>query len=194
MQVKLLRVIESGDYTPVGDVVPKKADALIVAATNKDLSDLVQKGMFREDLFYRIQVIVITLPPLRKRREDINLLVEHILARHNADAGVSDLPDKLRQMLYHYEWPGNVRELINTIQRYLATDSVTLPGRAQRPSEKSEPAANGLHDAVESLERKMIEAALQQTQWHRGATARLLKIPRRSLQRKIQKYDLRTSD
>ncbi len=194
MQVKLLRVIESGEYTPVGDVVSKKADAFMVAATNKDLAELVQKRAFREDLFYRIQVIVITLPPLRERREDISLLVEHILARHSADAGVADLPDKLRQMLYHYEWPGNVRELTNTIQRYLATDSVILPVRSQLESDNNQPAANGLHDAIESLERKMIEAALQQTQWHRGATARLLKIPRRSLQRKMQKYGLRSSD
>jgi DNA-binding NtrC family response regulator len=193
MQVKLLRVIESGEYTPVGDVVAKKADALVVAATNRDLAELVQKGAFREDLFYRIQVIVITLPPLRERREDIRLLVEHILARHSAEAELADLPEKLRQMFYNYEWPGNVRELINTIQRYLATDSVTLPGRLQQEPDKNKPEATGLHDAVESLERKMIEAALQQTQWHRGATAKLLKIPRRSLQRKIQKYDLRSS-
>lgn len=194
MQVKLLRVLESGEYTPVGDVVAKKADALVVAATNQDLAERVQKGTFREDLFYRVQVIEITLPPLRERREDIRLLVEHILARHSAEAGLADLPEKLRQMLYHYEWPGNVRELTNTIQRYLATDFVTLPGRPRQEPEKSQPAAAGLHDAIESLEREMIEAALQQTQWHRGATARLLKIPRRSLQRKMQKYDLRPSD
>jgi PAS domain S-box-containing protein len=191
MQVKLLRVLESGDYTPVGDVAAKKADIHVVAATNKDLAELVQKGKFREDLFYRIQVIEITLPALRERREDILLLVEHILARHNAEDKMASLPEKLREMLYHHDWPGNVRELTNTIQRYLATDLVTSPGLGQSESEKSEPATAGLHDAVESLERKMIEQALQHTQWHRGATARLLKIPRRSLQRKIQKYDLR---
>jgi PAS domain S-box-containing protein len=194
MQVKMLRVIESGEYTPVGDVVAKKADALVVAATNKDLAELVQKGTFREDLFYRIQVIVITLPPLRERREDISLLVEDILAKHDAEAGLADLPEKLRQMLYHYEWPGNVRELTNTIQRYLATDFVALPGGPQQAPEESRPTATGLHDAVESLERKMIEAALQKTQWHRGATAKLLKIPRRSLQRKMQKYGLKSSE
>jgi PAS domain S-box-containing protein len=193
MQVKLLRVIESGEYTPVGDVVVKKTDTHMVAATNKDLAELVQKGTFREDLFYRIQVIVITLPPLRERREDISLLVEYILARHDANAELADLPEKLQQMLYHYEWPGNVRELTNTIQRYLATDFIALPGQPQQELEKSQPSATGLHDAIESLERRMIKAALQQTQWHRGATAKLLKIPRRSLQRKMQKYDLKSS-
>ncbi len=194
MQVKLLRVLESGEYTPVGDVTAKKADILVVAATNKDLADLVQKEKFREDLFYRIQVIGITLPPLRERREDIRLLVEHILARHNAEDRMADLPEKLREMLYRYDWPGNVRELTNTIQRYLATDFVALPGQPQRETENSKPASAGLHDAVESLERKMIAEALHQTQWHRSATARLLKIPRRSLQRKMQKYHLDSSE
>jgi len=193
MQVKLLRVLESGEYTPVGDVAARKADMLVVAATNKDLAELVQKEKFREDLFYRIQVIEITLPPLRERREDIRLLVEHILARHDAEDKLADLPDKLRDMLYRYDWPGNVRELTNTIQRYLATDFVTLPGRPQREPEQSKPAGAGLHNAIESLERRMIEEALQQTQGHRGAAARLLKMPRRSLQRKIQKYGLGSS-
>ncbi len=194
MQVKLLRVLESGEYTPVGDVNAKKAETRVVAATNKDLGELVQNGKFREDLFYRIQVIEITLPPLRERREDIRLLVEHILMRHDAEDKMADLPEKLRQMLYHYEWPGNVRELTNTLQRFLATDSVTLQGQHPQDSAETDPTTSGLHDAIESLERKMIEAALQQTQWHRGATAKLLKIPRRSLQRKMQKYDLRSSD
>ncbi len=191
MQVKLLRVIESGEYTPVGGVAPKKAEILVVAAANKELADLVQIGKFREDLFYRLQVIEITLPPLRERREDIPLLVEHILARHQAEDSMADVPEKLRQMLFHYDWPGNVRELTNTIQRYLATDRVTLPNRPQGEDESFESAAAGLHDAVESLEREMIQKALQQTQWHRGSTARLLRIPRRSLQRKMQKYKLR---
>ncbi len=193
MQVKLLRVIESGEYTPVGDVTPKKADILIVAATNKELADLVQKQRFREDLFYRLQVIEITLPPLRDRREDIPLLVEHVLASHGAENRMADMPEKLRQMLNHYDWPGNVRELTNAIQRYLATDLVTLPRGAQGAAEENQTAATGLHDAIASLERRMIQKALQQTHWHRGATARLLKIPRRSLQRKMQKYALGSS-
>jgi DNA-binding NtrC family response regulator len=115
--------------------------------------------------------------------------VEHILASHCAEDRMADLPEKLRQMLYHYDWPGNVRELTNTIQRYLATDLVTLPRGPQGEAEKNHTAANGLHDAIASLERRMIQRALQQTHWHRGDTARLLKIPRRSLQRKMQKYD-----
>lgn len=190
MQVKLLRVLESGEYTPVGDTIVRRADFRIIAATNKYLSELVQNGSFREDLFYRIQVIEISLPPLRERREDIHLLVDHILLQHNAETKAADLPGKLREMLYHYDWPGNVRELKNTIQRYLATDLVTLPGGSLQEPEISETVTRGLHLAIEALEKKMIAEALNQTGGHRGSTAKLLKIPRRSLQRKIKKYQL----
>ena len=169
-------------------------DLIMPEMDGKELAGLVQEGKFREDLFYRMQVIQITLPPLRERREDIRLLVEHILARHNAEEKITFLPEKLRQMLYHYDWPGNVRELTNTIQRYLATDLVTLTRRRQNGPETSKTAATGLHEAVEALECKMIQQVLQQTQWRRGAAAKLLKIPRRSMQRKMQKYDLKSSD
>ncbi len=191
MQVKLLRVLENGEYTPVGDVSAKIANTRIVAATNKNLFELVQNGKFREDLFYRIQVIEITIPPLRERREDIRLLVEHILERNDANDKMADLPAKLRDMLYHHDWPGNVRELMNTIQRYLATNVVTSPGQPQTESDKDLSLEAGLHGAVELLERKMIKEALRKTKWHRGETADLLQIPRRSLQRKILKYDFR---
>jgi DNA-binding NtrC family response regulator len=103
--------------------------------------------------------------------------VEHILAKHNAEDELADLPEKLREMLYHCDWTSNVRELTNTIQRYLATDSVAVPGRPLQASDQNMPAAAGLFDAMESLERKMIAAALQQVRWHRGTAARLLKIP-----------------
>lgn len=194
MQVKLLRVLESGEYTPVGGVEPKKADLRVVAATNRDLADLVRQRKFREDLFYRINVIEIALPPLRERREDIRLLVEHILSRHSLGERIAELPSRLREMLYHYDWPGNVRELMNTIQRYLATELITLPdGRRTESAIAVSPDA-GLHEAVETLERRMISDALKQTNWRRDKTAELLGIPRRSLQRKIQKYKLRLHD
>lgn len=193
MQVKLLRVLESGEYTPVGDVTARRADVRIVAATNTDLVNRVRDGKFREDLYYRIHVIEITLPPLRERREDIRLLVEHILAGHNAVDKMADLPEELREMLYHYDWPGNVRELMNTIQRYLATDDVTLPGNSQLNPTGDDIPVQGLHSAIEALEQKMLVKALEKSNWHRGATAKLLKIPRRSLQRKMQKYNLQPS-
>lgn len=194
MQVKLLRVFESGEYTPVGGVTAIKADIRIVAATNKDLSELIHQKQFREDLFYRIHVIEITMPPLRERREDVRFLVEHILALHNASDRMADLPTNLREMLNHYDWPGNVRELMNTIQRYLATGFVTLPDSVNAEAEDSLLSETGMHYALESLERQMISNALQKMKWRRGETAELLQIPRRTLQRKIKKYDLRPSD
>jgi transcriptional regulator with PAS, ATPase and Fis domain len=154
MQVKLLRVIESGEYTPLGDVASKKAEVRIVSATNRDLGELVRQGKFRQDLFYRLKVIEIILPPLRERREDIRLLVEHILGRYGDDDKVSDLPAALREMLVHYDWPGNVRELINTIQRYLATDAVNLPGHPKLAFGEGVSTADGLHAAVAVLEKK----------------------------------------
>jgi two-component system NtrC family response regulator len=160
------------------------------SATNRDLGELVRQGRFRQDLFYRLQVIEIILPPLRERREDIRLLVEHILGRDDADDKVSDLPAELREMLFHYDWPGNVRELINTIQRYLATDAVSLPGHPELAFSKDASTVDGLHAAVAALEKKMIGQTLNQTNWHRGETASRLKIPRHSLQRKILKYGL----
>ena len=194
MQVKLLRVLESGEYTPVGDVVARKADVRVVAATNRDLPELVRQGKFREDLFYRIQVIEIILPPLRERREDISLLVEHTLARHHADDKISYLLMKLNEMLYDYEWPGNVRELKNIIHRYLATDFLSLPGQPPEEPDVDMQPDTGLYGALESLEQKMIKDALKQTRWHRRQTAELLKIPRRSLQRKMQKYKFQQPD
>lgn len=192
MQVKLLRVLQSGEYTPVGDVAVKKADVRVLIATNKDLADLVRRGKFREDLFFRINVLEITMPPLRERREDIQLLVEHTLSQHGTGEKIVHLPAKLREMLNHYDWPGNVRELINTIQRFLATDSITFPGLTHQRSEEKPSMESGLQAALESLERRMIVDALHETNWRRKKTAELLQIPRRSLQRKMLKYDLRS--
>ncbi len=189
MQVKLLRVLESGEYTPVGATTVKKATVRVITATNKDMNSLVQQGKFREDLYYRIHVIEIHLPPLRERREDIRLLVEHILARNNASEQIATLPDALREMFSRYDWPGNVRELLNTIQRFLATGSVSLSG-GRKVNLVSPKQQQGLNSAVEALEKQMIAEGLEETGWQRGKTAELLGIPRRSLLRKMNKYQI----
>ena len=129
MQVKLLRVLENGEYFPVGGTKAKTADARIISATNQDLSAMVHKGTFREDLFYRIHVIDIELPPLRERKEDIPLLAESFLSRFPSTGKKPHLSGKMLDTFLHYGWPGNVRELQNTIQRFLATNQITLPGR-----------------------------------------------------------------
>ena len=193
MQVKLLRVLENGEYFPVGETKAKKADARIISATNQDLPALVRQGKFREDLFYRIHVIDIELPPLRERKEDIPLLVEFFLARFPSRGKKSYLTGKILDTLSHYEWPGNVRELQNTIQRFLVTNQITLPGGGpMSPEEAVETLGHedGLNGALEDLERRLIQESLQKTQWNRSQAADLLKISRWTLQRKMLKYDL----
>ena len=117
MQVKLLRVIEGGAYTPVGSNQSKTADVRIIAATNRDLQLLVKNGLMREDFFYRIHILPIHLPPLRERKEDLPLLVEHFMKRYGGKRSVPPLTGKLMEKLHHYDWPGNVRELQNVIVR-----------------------------------------------------------------------------
>lgn len=193
MQVKLLRVLENGEYFPVGETKAKKADARIISATNQDLPSLVRQGKFREDLFYRIHVIDIELPPLRERREDIPLLVEFFLSRFPSTGEKPYLTGKMLDTLSHYEWPGNVRELQNTIQRFLVTNQITLPGgRSMFAVQDNEAVSHegGLNEALEDLERRFILESLHKTMWNRGKAADLLKISRWSLQRKMLKYDI----
>ena len=193
MQVKLLRVLENGEYFPVGGTKAKTADARIISATNQDLSAMVHKGTFREDLFYRIHVIDIELPPLRERKEDIPLLAESFLSRFPSTGKKPHLSGKILDTFLHYGWPGNVRELQNTIQRFLATNQITLPGRRSFYAVEEDEAlrhADGLNGALEVLERKLIQESLNKSMWNRGQAADRLKISRWTLQRKMQKYDL----
>lgn len=193
MQVKLLRVLENGEYIPVGATKAKKADTRIISATNQDLSQLVSEGSFREDLFYRIHVIDIELPPLRERREDIPLLVEFFLARFPSSGKQPYLTGKMLDTLTHYDWPGNVRELQNTMQRFLVTRQITLPGgRSITALEEEAPLhhQDGLSGALDNLESKLIQDSLHKTMWNRNQAADILKISRWTLQRKMQKYNL----
>jgi PAS domain S-box-containing protein len=193
MQVKLLRVLENGEYIPVGGTKAKTADARIISATNQDLHAMVRQGAFREDLFYRIHVIDIELPPLRERREDIPLLAESFLAKFSPKGKSPRLTGKMLDTLSHYEWPGNVRELQNTVQRFLATHQITLPGGgSMSAAEEGESMLpdEGLSGALEDLEYQLIRESLQKAMWNRGKAADSLKISRWTLQRKMQKYNL----
>ena len=177
----------------MGETKAKKADARIISATNQDLPAMVGQGNFREDLFYRIHVIDIELPPLRERREDISLLIEFFLSRFPSSGKKPRLTGKMIDTLSHYDWPGNVRELQNTIQRFLVTNQITLPGGRSMPAAEaggSVSHADGLNGALEDLERRLIQESLQQTRWNRGKAADLLKISRWTLQRKMDKHDL----
>jgi PAS domain S-box-containing protein len=197
MQVKLLRVLENGEYFPVGETKARNADARIISATNQDLPAMVNQGDFREDLFYRIHVIDIELPPLRDRREDIPLLVEFFLSRTPSTGKKPHLTGKILDTLSHYEWPGNVRELQNTILRFIVTNQITLPGgRSLSAVEDGEilDHVNGLKGALEALESRLIQESLRKSMWNRSEAADLLRISRWTLQRKMEKYALGKKD
>ncbi len=202
MQVKLLRVLQDGEYTPLGDTNSKQADVRVIAATNKDLRDLLHKGLFREDFFYRIRVIVITLPPLRDRKEDIPLLIEHFLSQYVKGNDRRAISARTVEMLNAYAWPGNVRELQNELQRYLAEQRLEFIGYASvEPAEQTrgidpgfDPAGTSFHEAVESFEKRLIVDVLTQNAWHQGKTAAILGIPSRTLYNKMKKYRLKNTN
>ena len=191
MQVKLLRTIDGGEYTPVGSNRNKKSDFRIIAATNKNYRDQVDKGLMREDFYYRINVIPITSPPLREREEDILLLIDHFLELFSEDEKHSHLPGKIMDVLYNYHWPGNIRELKNVIQRYITVGQLDLPGASHTIQAEEGLKMHGMNlpDAVKSLEGALISKALSKTNWNRSKAANLLGISRKALFRKMKKID-----
>jgi transcriptional regulator with PAS, ATPase and Fis domain len=200
LQVKVLRVIQEGTFNRVGDTDMRKVDVRIIAATNRDLAAMVAAGTFREDLFYRINVINVTLPALRDRRDDVPLLIDYFLGRHRRNGRPKRLtPDCQAQMLA-YPWPGNVRELENEIERLVvlagdlpAIDASLLSPRIRQftPAEEEPVHDHGsLPAAVEALERKMIGAAIRRHGGNKTRAAEELRVSRRNLIRLVQKYQL----
>jgi two-component system, NtrC family, response regulator HupR/HoxA len=209
LQVKLLRVLQEGTFIPVGGNHPKKVDVRVIAATHKDLQAMVQAGEFREDLFYRINVIRLEVPPLRERREDVGLLIEHFLRKHRREGQrVRGLSPATLSVLQRYPWPGNIRELENEIERMLvlAGDDDLIPvdlvsARIRDNANNTTPTQTGvvfeggtvnLNEAVEQLERQLIANGLNETQGNRSKLARQLGISRSNLLIKIQKYGLQS--
>ncbi|PIE33897.1 sigma-54-dependent Fis family transcriptional regulator [candidate division KSB3 bacterium] len=195
MQVKLLRALESGGFTPVGDTEVKHTDARLIAATNRNPQELLQNGLFREDFFYRIHVIAITISPLRERREDIPLLIEHILKEESPGRPTPKLSGSIIEHLTNYDWPGNVRQLQNTLQHYLTTGELLVQGqRLQDISppgfDREVPEVFSLSDALSQVERQIITQVLSQHRGNRTATASHLGITRRALYNKLEKYSI----
>ncbi len=198
MQVKLLRAIDGGGYTPLGSGHMKKTDCRIIAATNRDLKESVRKGQMREDFFYRVHIIPITLPPLRERRDDIPLLIEHFLKIHNYENVSSIIPDDVMDDLVRYDWPGNVRELQNVLHRYLTIKSLDFMYPEHSPCNR-EPngrdttmrlyAAN-LDSAIADFEKKYLIGTLEDNRWHRGKACSVLGISRNTLFRKMRYHGL----
>jgi two-component system response regulator AtoC len=202
LQVKLLRVLQEEEIAPLGDIGSKKIDVRVIAATAKDLSKDVEEGMFREDLFYRINVMHIHLPPLRERRGDIALLVGHFIDRFNnkLNKHIEGPSSEAMSLLMDYHWPGNVRELENIIERsiLLATGRWITPAQfppemnmAQRPSPYFDPSEGlSIKKASKRLQRALIEKALIQTGGNRTQAAKLLEISRPMLISKVKEYGL----
>jgi len=193
MQVKLLRVIEDGSYMPVGGDKTRKADVRIIAATNRNLADQVKKGLMREDFFYRIHVIPISVPSLRDRKEDIPLLADHFLKLYGNVKNRLTIPGKIMDSLFNYHWPGNVRELQNVLHRYITLNSLDLVsplGQRKDDIEASIKEFDGesldFRTTVQNFEKSLIIKALEKNQWHKGRTASMLGLPRRTFTRKLQ--------
>ncbi|MBN2059868.1 MAG: sigma 54-interacting transcriptional regulator [Deltaproteobacteria bacterium] len=198
IQVKLLRVIEGVGYTPVGSSQVKRSDARLVTATNRDLKEEVNKGLMRDDFFYRIHIIPIHLPPLRERREDIPLLADHFLHSLAKGKNMSSLPGRIMEALYNYHWPGNVRELQNALQRYLTvgqldfihSDDDSTIGARQGSGKTDKKIIEPLKNVITEVEKRMITSALNQTNWNRTKAAELLGIPRKALFRKMRRLEI----
>ncbi|MGH7369318.1 MAG: sigma-54 interaction domain-containing protein, partial [Candidatus Methylomirabilaceae bacterium] len=194
-QVKLLRAIETRSFYRVGGTQPRQVDVRVVAATNKDLAEAVRQGQFRHDLYYRINTISISLPPLRERPEDILLLAEHFLAERPSLSPMQ-LSEDAAAALARYAWPGNIRELRHVIQRAVMLapgDTIELndlPPDLQPQGGPGESSSRKL----DALERHHIVAVLQQVQGHRGKAATILGIDPKTLYRKVVTYQIRPEE
>ena len=200
MQVKLLRVIEGSGFTPIGSTRVEKSNARIIAATNRDLKDLVKKGLMREDFFYRIHIIPIQVPPLRERLDDLALLVYHFLNMYSEKRGTAVFPEKALNAMMAHEWPGNVRELQNVIQRYVTFKTLDFLNVPPPETEKNGPFAPSftpeigtdfnLRNALEDFERRILIKVIRMEKGNRTRAALALGTERRSLQRKLQRYQI----
>ncbi|MCW7754312.1 sigma 54-interacting transcriptional regulator [Desulfobotulus sp. H1] len=198
LQVKLLRALEGGGYTPVGMSTRKDSDVRILAATNRDLRDHVRKNLMREDFFYRIHIIPILLPPLRKRLEDIPLLIDHFVKEFDTQTPPPPISARLMEAFSNYSWPGNVRELQNTLHRYLTLGKIDFPGTDQTGStsgadqDMSEKNENNqdLKEAMDNFERALLLQTLKEQHWHKGRTAEVLGIHRKTLFTKLRQHGI----
>ena len=190
-QVKLLRVLESYAFFRVGGTRRRTVDTRLVAATNRDLAEAIKTGEFRQDLFYRINTITITLPPLRERPDDIRRLAEHFLEQ-NAAYGRKRLSDSAMDCLERYSWPGNVRELQHAVQRavILSQADVVQPGDLPEEVRGGRPSAASAGGSLEDMERQHIVSTLRSVGGHRAKAATVLRIDPKTLYRKIQAYGI----
>lgn len=203
LQVKLLRVLQEEEIRPVGDNVSRKINVRVVAATARNLKSDTENGKFREDLYYRLNVFELHLPPLRERPEDLPILIEHFIEKQNNEHGthVHEISPEVKQLLLEYSWPGNVRQLENVIERSLVlTDSARLeatdlPNEIRNAADPLRKATSTLDLSVKKatriLEIDLIRRALQMTKGNRTHAAKLLELSPRALLYKIKEYEIK---
>lgn len=199
LQVKLLRVLEDKKITPIGHTQPIEVDVRLIAATNADLEDDVKANRFRADLFYRLNVIPIMIPPLRERREDISVLIEYFIAKYCSKSKIAlkGISEEAMRILVAYPWPGNVRELENVIERALLLNRSDRLELSDFPEKLAEDTPAGLVSEVapatptlESIEKAYIHYIMTQTEGRKAEAARILGIDASTLYRKIERYKL----
>lgn len=198
IQAKLLRVIQEREITRIGSNRPIKVDVRILAATNENLAELVRKGKFREDLFYRLNVVPLHLPPLRERKEDIPLLVEHFLQKYNrrAKKAIKGITPRALKSLLDYDWPGNIRELENTIERAVVLargEMIDLEDLVPHGISAQPPSLSPWGPPFRSLaemEKEYIKAVLKECKGNKSSAAKILGIDRKTLWAKIKKYQI----
>ncbi|MBD3182850.1 PAS domain-containing protein [Candidatus Poribacteria bacterium] len=199
VQIKLLRVLESQEFERVGSVQTIKVDVRLIAATNKNLEKAIKEGDFREDLFYRLNVVPIYIPPLRERSRDVPLLVEHFIRLFNKKTGkeITKVSPKAMDLLLDYPWPGNVRELENAIEHafvHCQTSTIIpdhLPGSLQKSESFIADKALSSDNPLEAAEKQVIQKALEENQWDQNRVMDLLGISRTTLWRKMHKYGIK---
>ncbi len=201
LQAKLLHVLQDAEFSRLGGKRPVRVNVRILAATNKKLKEAVLKGEFRNDLYFRLNVIKLELPPLRERREDIPLLCNHFLEKYREryQSPVQQFPKELMETFLRYDWPGNVRQLENVVKRYLILPDVDVPSelRAATPDDPAPPAPSGnlslkevAGHAAEMAEKEVVLRMLEETNWNRKESARRLRISYKALRNKLKKWQL----
>jgi DNA-binding NtrC family response regulator len=201
LQVKLLRVLQEGEFERVGDTKTVKVDVRVIAATNQNLEDLIAEGKFRNDLYYRLNIISIEVPPLREKRVDIPLLVEDFIKKHSKHISkkIEGISDEALSILIDYNWPGNIRELENVIERAIILTKGPIitpedfPESLSNVKRRVQSFANDnlkLKDALKSPEKGLITKALESVSWNRNEAARILGINRTTLYKKMIKFGL----
>ena len=199
LQAKLLRVLQDGSFYPTGATEPIHVDVRVIAASNRPIPELVEKGAFREDLFYRLSVMEITIPPLRERREDIALLTYYFLNKHShrLDKHIAGVSTAVLGALMRYDWPGNVRELENIVQRMIIlaeSDHIDADVLPTRVTEQKDPRGRALDylppQSLDEVEAYFIRKTLRETRGDRALAAEILGIDKSTLWRKVKRYGI----